>query len=188
MSTTYNNYYKKQNYFGNPYPGLVEFFETYTNKTTVLDLGCGQGRDSLFLGRLGYRVTGVDLSSVGIKQLNEAALIEGLKVEGMVGDIYTFDITEEYDMILLDSILHFYKNDLIKERRLLEKIIKDMKPGGVLCNFMQKGSKREKIYKDIIDESGIEFKILLEDYTEYPEYGARFHMYIIKKLKDLKFR
>ena len=102
MSASYNEYYKKQNYFGNPYPGLVKFFESYPNKTTVLDLGCGQGRDSLFLGRLGFEVTGVDISSVGIKQLNEVAQSEGLKVKGIVDDIYTFDITDEYDIILLD--------------------------------------------------------------------------------------
>lgn len=181
MRSSYNEYYKKQDYFGRPYPGLVKFFESYPDKSTILDLGCGQGRDSLFLGRLGFRVTGVDISTVGIQQLNEAAQTENLKVKGKVADIYTFNKIEEYDMILLDSIFHFYKNDLIKERNLLKKIIGELKPGGVLCNFMQKSSKREKELKKIINESRIKFEILLEDYTDYPEYGAQFHMYIIKK-------
>lgn len=38
-----------------------------------MDLGCGQGRDVLFLGRIGYRVIDVDISDVGIQQLNLAA-------------------------------------------------------------------------------------------------------------------
>jgi len=50
ISSSYNQYDKKQNYFGNLYPGLVKYFESSPNKSTVLDLACGQGRDSLFLG------------------------------------------------------------------------------------------------------------------------------------------
>ncbi len=54
----YNEYYKKIDCFGKPYLGLRNFFKKYYPKGTVLDLGCGQGRDSIFLGRLGYQVTG----------------------------------------------------------------------------------------------------------------------------------
>jgi len=63
----YDDYYKEQNYFGNPYPGLIEFFRNYEPKGTILDLGCGQGRDSLSLGELGYKVIGIDHSNVGGK-------------------------------------------------------------------------------------------------------------------------
>ena len=34
----------------------------------ILDLACGKGRHSIFLNKLGYRVTGVDLSSQNILQ------------------------------------------------------------------------------------------------------------------------
>ena len=55
----YDDYYLNKNYFGNPYPGLVDFFRQYQPKGTVLDLGCGQGRDALFLGELGYKAIGL---------------------------------------------------------------------------------------------------------------------------------
>jgi len=35
-----------------PYPGLVDFAENYSDRNIVLDLGCGQGRDALFLVEL----------------------------------------------------------------------------------------------------------------------------------------
>ncbi|WP_246367113.1 hypothetical protein [Paraliobacillus salinarum] len=38
----YDDYYKKKNYFGKSYPGLIEFFQNYRQKGVVLDLGCGQ--------------------------------------------------------------------------------------------------------------------------------------------------
>jgi len=114
--------------------------------------------------------------------LNKAVQLEELKVEGFVADIYSFGITNEYDVVLLDSMFHFYKNDVEKETRLLRRIIEEIKPGGVICNFMQKGNKREKELKRIIKESGVSFEVLLDGYTDYPEYDAEFHMYIIKKL------
>lgn len=183
MYNSYNEYYQEENYFGAPYPGLVAFFKTYPERNMVLDLGCGQGRDALFLGSIGYRVIGVDISDVGIQQLNKAAQDQRLQVKGSVADIYSFGITDEYDIVLLDSIFHFYKNDIEKEKKLLQRIIAEIKLGGVICNFMQKGSKREKQLKSAIHESGASFEVILEGYTDYPEHNAEFHMYIIKKIQ-----
>lgn len=129
MSNSYNEYYKKEDYFGKPYPGLVDFFKTHPERNVVLDLGCGQGRDALFLGRIGYKVIGADISDVGIQQLNKVAQKEKLQVKGLVADIYSFCITDEYDMVLLDSMSHFYKNDIEKEKKLFMKIIEEIKPG-----------------------------------------------------------
>lgn len=39
-------------------------------ESKILDLACGRGRHSIFLNRLGYRVTGVDLSSSSIAFAN----------------------------------------------------------------------------------------------------------------------
>lgn len=181
MSNSYNEYYKQENYFGEPYPGLVAFFKTYPERNVVLDLGCGQGRDALFLGSIGYRVIGIDISDVGIQQLNKVAQKQRLQVKGIVSDIYSFGITDVYDMVLLDSIFHFYKNDIEKEKKLLQRIIEEIKYGGIICNFMQKGSKRESQLKSTIQESGASFEVLHEGYTNFPEYDAKFHMYIIKK-------
>jgi len=184
MSNPYDKHYENEAYFGKPYPGLVAFFQNYPVRNVVLDLGCGQGRDALFLGRIGYRVIGVDHSRVGIRQLNAAAQQEKLPVTGLVSDLYSFAITDEYDMVLLDSIFHFYMKDLEREKALFKRIIEEIKPGGVICNFMLKGSGRERQLKKIIAESGATFEILLNGYTDYPEYGAQFHMYVIRKIES----
>ena len=36
---------------------------------SVLDLGCGQGRDALFIARRGHILLGVDAAQTGIKQI-----------------------------------------------------------------------------------------------------------------------
>jgi 2-polyprenyl-3-methyl-5-hydroxy-6-metoxy-1,4-benzoquinol methylase len=45
---------------------------------TALDLGCGQGRNALWLAGLGFTVTGLDLSPVAVAQANETARERGL--------------------------------------------------------------------------------------------------------------
>lgn len=72
----------------------------------VLDIGCGQGRDALFAGRLGHAVLGVDLSANGIRALRSAARSEELHVEGIVADITGYRPTGAFDIILFDRTLH----------------------------------------------------------------------------------
>mgnify|MGYP006218421301 CR=1 FL=1 len=40
---------------------------------TILDLACGKGRHSIYLNKLGYKVTGVDLSENSIAIANESS-------------------------------------------------------------------------------------------------------------------
>ena len=46
---------------------LMQFLKIDKDQN-ILDLACGKGRHSIFLNKLGYRVTGVDLSSQNILQ------------------------------------------------------------------------------------------------------------------------
>ena len=52
--------------------------------SSVLDLGCGQGRDSLFISRKGHTVLGVDAAQTAIKQMLKLAVLENLNVNGIL--------------------------------------------------------------------------------------------------------
>ena len=68
-----------------PFPEIVEFFENYDDEcATVLDSGCGQGRDALFIARKGHSVLGVDTAQTGIEQMLEEAESEKLAVDGVM--------------------------------------------------------------------------------------------------------
>ncbi|WP_246367114.1 class I SAM-dependent methyltransferase [Paraliobacillus salinarum] len=146
----------------------------------------GQGRDALALGELGYRVIGVDHSSVGINQLNQEAKKRGLNVQGIVGDMHDYQITEDIDIVLLDSMLHFYKNDQKKETEFVNKILNQLKENGLFVTCILKGDKRESILKQIIDQSPYEWTVLSECYTEYIEFNATYHLLVVKKGKRIK--
>ncbi|MEG3630740.1 class I SAM-dependent methyltransferase [Streptomyces poriticola] len=64
---------------GSPQPN-ARLTETVTGLPpgAALDLGCGDGGDALWLARLGWRVTAVDISAVAIERLAALARSHGL--------------------------------------------------------------------------------------------------------------
>ncbi|MFI6041557.1 class I SAM-dependent methyltransferase [Nocardia sp. NPDC051321] len=52
----------------------------------VLDLGCGDGGDALWLARRGWQVTAVDISSVAVERLTRLARSAGLGGLALVPD------------------------------------------------------------------------------------------------------
>ncbi|GAB4420923.1 MAG: hypothetical protein OHK0039_35150 [Bacteroidia bacterium] len=122
MTVAYDAYYQTENLFGEPYPELIAFFTEYPRKGKVLDLGCGQGRDAIALARLGYAVTGIDSSKVGVEQMNLIGQNEKLNLAGQLGDIYIFNNFDKFDIALLDSMFHFSKKDKKKEIELVKKL------------------------------------------------------------------
>ncbi len=187
--TDYDTYYETEALFGEAYAELIDFFKQYEPKGKLIDLGCGQGRDSISLAGLGYEVTGIDNSKVGIDQMNSISIREGLKLTGLVGDIYAFDNYPDFDIVLLDSMLHFEKRDKQKETALIDKIANRINKNGLICICIQDTGKKVKILKDTIDNSGIDFDILndssliykYEDKESGHKSETKYCMYIIKK-------
>ncbi len=105
-------YQEDSNACGSPFKEFVEFFEHFEkNPATVLDLGCGQGRDALFISRKGHQVLGVDLSETGVTQMLEAAHKEKLSIEGIVADVVEFETDAQFDVVILDRMLHLLPTD-----------------------------------------------------------------------------
>lgn len=84
---------------------LVEAVADLT-PTTALDLGCGQGRNSIWLAERGFTVTGLDLSPVAVEQAAAAAVEAGVDVEFAAVDLTTWDPDgREWDLVVL-AYLH----------------------------------------------------------------------------------
>jgi tellurite methyltransferase len=188
MTVTYDKYYKTENLFGEPYPELIEFLTEYPKKGKVLDLGCGQGRDAIALARLGYSLTGIDNSKVGIDQMNKIAKAENLNLDGKVADIFSFDNFNEFDIILLDSMFHFAKKDKEKETGLVKKIISKIKCGCLLVICIQDTGNKVKILNRAIDfEKQLnrladkKFKYTFEDEESGHKSETNYRMIIIEK-------
>lgn len=151
MTIPYDKYYQTENLFGEPYPDLIAFFAAHPTKGKVLDLGCGQGRDAIALARLGYKVTGIDHSAVGIAQMKQIAENENLHLHGEIADIYAFERFGDFDIILLDSMFHFTKKDKTRETALIRKIISEIKPGSLAVFCIQDTGDKVQVLNRAID-------------------------------------
>lgn len=92
----------------------------------ALDVGMGQGRNTLFLASKGWDVTGVDISDEGIRQARERAEEAGLKITTVREDVHRFD----YGKNQWDLVIGMYMHSLITNNA--EKIMESLKPGGLL--------------------------------------------------------
>lgn len=142
MTVGYDTYYQTENLFGDPYPELIAFFRKYPKNGKVLDVGCGQGRDAIALARMGFEVTGIDYSKVGIGQMNQIAKKENLNLKGIRADIFQVDNFKGYDYVLLDSMFHFAKKDRIKETEFIQHIVSKIKKGCILIFCIQDTGKK----------------------------------------------
>ena len=103
---------------------LAENYQYIPFEGTVLDMGMGEGRNAVFLAQKGYKVTGVDLSSVAVKKSYLLAQEFGVKIKGVVASLKDYTIAPG----TFDAIICFYWVD----RGMVEKIKTWLKPGGVL--------------------------------------------------------
>lgn len=150
MSVNYDKYYQTENLFGEPYPALISLYSGFEKRGRLLDLGCGQGRDALALAKIGYEVTGVDHSRVGIAQLRKIAEKNNLSIEGIIEDIYNYSDFDRYDYVLLDSMFHFRKGEREAELNLISKIISQVAVGAFITVCIQDSGGKVKILRDVL--------------------------------------
>ena len=179
----YNKYYQKTDYFGKPYPELIEFISHFDRTNKIIDLGCGQGRDVIALARMGFTVMWIDISDVGINQLNQLARKEKLAITTAVMDYKTYKNLFEYDIILMNSMFHFYKNDIEEETKSLYWVLSEMKSKAKLILFVQESKSRINLVKKILLDLDLMISIELEKSILYEEFNSKFYFFVIRKDK-----
>ncbi len=72
----------------------------------ALDLGCGEGRDTVFFARRGHAVTAMDLSPAGIEKAGRLAAEAGVVLQGLhCGNIADFPLTGEHNLVFAGNSL-----------------------------------------------------------------------------------
>jgi tellurite methyltransferase len=73
----------------------------------VLDLGCGEGRDSVFFAERGAVVTGIDLSAEGIAKARRLARARGVRVTWWQGSMTELLPPGLFDLIFSCGSIHY---------------------------------------------------------------------------------
>jgi tellurite methyltransferase len=121
---------------------LAENYQYIPFEGNVLDMGMGEGRNAVFLAQKGYKVTGIDISSVAVKKSYLLAQEFGVKIKGVVASLKDYQIAPAS----YDAIVCFYYVD----RSLIEKMKTWLKPGGVIIfeAFTVKEKDKDKSKKN----------------------------------------
>jgi len=73
----------------------------------VLDLGAGEGADSIRLALLGHEVTAVEFSRVGAKKIAAFAAEANVAIRVDTADIQQYEPTGRYDLVICNGVLHY---------------------------------------------------------------------------------
>lgn len=94
----------------------------------VLCLAEGEGRNAVHLAKLGYDVTGVDQSAVGLEKASALAQQQGVAISTVVADLATFEIEPSAWEGIVSISAHL--PPAIRQR-IHRQVVTGLKPGGV---------------------------------------------------------
>ncbi|PIE45068.1 MAG: tellurite resistance methyltransferase TehB [Gammaproteobacteria bacterium] len=107
----------------------------YISSGKALDLGCGRGRNALYLRHCGFDVTAFDANTSAIQDLQAIIADEKLdKIKAYVANIHDADWGGDYDLIVNTVVLMFLSTHKIPE--VITKMQTSTRSGGynvVVC-------------------------------------------------------
>ena len=103
IRTNYEKCYEGDDYYWGLEPGdfleeLIRLCPPASDKK-VLDIGCGEGKDAVYMAQKGYLVTAFDLTDNGIKKTKALAKERNVDINAYVDDINTFELKEKFDIV-----------------------------------------------------------------------------------------
>ena len=121
------DYFPKK-YNGNPvHSEVLEAMESLS-PGKALDLGCGQGRNALFLAQHGFEVTAVDQNELALEILQSIVEQEDLEMTVGLYDINSANLKQSYDLIVSTVVLMFLQADRIPA--IIRNMQDQTNPGG----------------------------------------------------------
>lgn len=132
MSNMWDQRYSTQDWPTDPNDSLVELVKDL-KPAKALDLGCGTGRHCIYLAKLGWTVTGVDSSKVGLEIAQNNSKKLNLTIETIHSDLLTFvPKASFYDLVIL-SYIHFKQENL---KKIIGIALDSLKENGLIYAVM----------------------------------------------------
>ena len=166
MNNTINYYNQNaENFIANTqnadmHPTQERFLRLLDANTSILDFGCGSGRDTKYFLEKGYQVTATDGSAELCRLASE---FTGIKVKEML--FQELDAINQYDGIwACSSILHLPKKELLP---VIWKMCEALKDNGIIYTSFKygdfEGERNGRYFTDFTEKT---FREVIEKVPE----------------------
>ncbi|WP_246064955.1 class I SAM-dependent methyltransferase [Melghirimyces algeriensis] len=147
-----------QNYwdFAYPSPELVAFVagQPAPKGAVALDVGCGAGREAIFLAEQGYQVIGVDLSPSALKIAEGRASKAGVTVDWRQGNALDLPLDDQ-SVSLVNDRGCFHVISETDRPQYVNELVRVMKPGAVMllrgCREENPESPFVRVSEEVVD-------------------------------------
>jgi ubiquinone/menaquinone biosynthesis C-methylase UbiE len=176
-----------------PWPESKRFISTLPKGSTVLDLGCGNGRNSIYLAKEGMDVVGLDFSRALLKIVSNKVEWKDVreKVRLIEGDCAWLPFkNNSFDAVLYIATLHHLPTPQERLNSPLE-VKRILKPGGrslvsAWAQEQEKFKQELEISKKNKDEGAEYGDIFLPwKMKEGREYQRYYHLFSKEEFEDL---
>ena len=94
-----------------------------------LDMACGEGRNAIWLAQLGWKSTGIDFASEGLKKGMQMAETSGVTVEWVEADLREWEPPKSTYDLIVSLYVHMMPDELTKVHR---NAVTALAPGGTM--------------------------------------------------------
>ena len=119
LKTNYENWYATEEYFWGTKEAdlcheLIKLVPP-SKDIKVLDIGCGEGKDMVYLAKQGYDVYGFDITENGIAKTKRLAKENNVEVTSWIDDVNSFKTDLKFDIIYSTGTIQYLDDDKIEE-------------------------------------------------------------------------
>jgi 2-polyprenyl-3-methyl-5-hydroxy-6-metoxy-1,4-benzoquinol methylase len=136
----------------------------------ALDVAMGQGRNSIFLAKQGWDVTGYDIADTGLEAARNAAKDAGVRINAVHAshDDFAFG-TAQWDLIVMTYTLADMEN-----AAFLKRVKDSLKPGGIIILEQMNAGGTGKGPANALLRSFQDLRVIhYEDVVDVAEWGLQ---------------
>ena len=147
------NHFERTRYV--PWPEMKWFSSVIPTGSTLADIGCGTGRNSIYLASLGHHVHGLDVVPEMISIAHRRAEEEGLKsTEFIMGDARNLPWGDaEMDAVVCIAAIHHIPGE-VERMKAIQECWRIVRPGGkLLLSVWAREQERTKTFLPVEKDS-----------------------------------